>query len=419
MTQSNSKRRNPLKPERNLKNYTKFVGIAILILLLMDYFLWQGERPHIAKIKADYYAEKAEKERRERESLEALLPPTVVYPDDGAPYFEAPVQEHIEEKNIEEELEIQSLVIEKELPVEEEVLPDDVMSGKPSVEESHEIPLPSLKVPNAQEHGQKMLEMTNQDKPRIAIVIDDVGMNLSQSRAAINLDPNVTLAFLPYAEKVKALSIQAKEKGHEMIIHTPMEAMNGDMDLGSLALKTNMEPQDFTAEFQKIIQSFEGYVGVNNHMGSRLTQDRQAMGQLMRLLKSHDLFFLDSKTISTSVAAEMAAFYGVPFAARNVFLDHEDSPEFVTKALKNTERIARKHGKAIAIGHPKKNTMAALRAWIPTLEGKGFELVPLSALIQKRTPVIQMVKEEPKNKVKKKFNSSRAVPVPLNFQLPE
>lgn len=365
--------KNPHKPQRDFKSYLKFMMIAVVAMILIDNFLWGGERPYITKLKQEYYAQKAEQERQEQAAIEAFLPPKVVYPETGEPYFEALVGEPQDE------------TIEPNTPtiIEGESVVYDVIE-EPKKEETRE-KKPSF-IP-----AKPVIE----GKPKIAIVIDDVGMNIRQSLAAIALDPNVTLAFLPYAAKVKALSAQAIKNGNEVIIHTPMEAMNGNVDLGAMALRSDMNSRELTAEFQKMTESFDGYTGVNNHMGSRLTQDKNAMGQLMRLLKAKGLYFLDSKTISTSVAAEMAAFYGVPFAVRDVFLDHEDSRPFVANALAKTERVARRSGSAIAIGHPKANTMEGLRAWIPTLEEKGFELVPLSTLIQKGLPVpIQKVKED-------------------------
>lgn len=360
------RRQKPEPRKRDFKSYLLFLMTAILLIFVLDELLWDGERPYITQMRQEYYAEQAAKAAQEQEIFKGLLPPEVVYPEDGTAYFEAPVEDNTE---------LQPLVI-----------PTD----RKEVEES---PKNDSTPDTSTKPG--MTKKGSANKPKIAIVIDDVGMNLTQSRAAINLDPNVTIAFLPYAEKVKELALDAKTRGNEIIIHTPMEAMNGDMNLGSMALRTGMQPNDFTAEFQKITESFEGYVGVNNHMGSRLTQDKQAMGQLMRLLKAKNLYFLDSKTISTSIAAETAAFYGVPYAVRDVFLDHEDTPEFVAKALKKVERVARDHGSAIAIGHPKKNTMNALQSWIPTLEAKGFELVPLSTLIQKGTPTNIITKTAP------------------------
>lgn len=396
-----------LRRKRDFKSYLKFMVAAVVIMIGLDYFLWGRERPYITKMKQDYYAEQAAKEAREKGAMEALLPPKIVYPETGEPYFEAPIED-IEEKVTEPE---ETNVIEEEGVVYEVI--EEPVEQTQEEEKSSFVPIKPI----------------IEGKPKIAIVIDDVGMNLKQSRAAIALDPNITLAFLPYAEQVKELSAQALENGNEIIIHAPMEAMNSDIDLGSLALKADMSLSDFNAEFQKISQSFEGYVGVNNHMGSRLTQDKQAMSQLMRLLKAKDLYFLDSKTISTSVAAEMAAFYGVPFAVRDVFLDHEDSTEFVTKALAKVEGVARRSGSAIAIGHPKANTMEGLQAWIATLEEKGFELVPLSKLIQKSAPTATIISSNSKISQEISQPASQSIemtkeikfrqPLKLDLSLPE
>lgn len=385
-----SKRQNPLKPKRDFKSYLKFLLIGLVLLFVVDYLVFGKERPYITKMKADYYAKQVEKEHRLEEAIEQALPPKVVYPEEGE-YFEAPIEEPVE-MPVEPLKEEQSMLPEKTLNLAKE--------------------LPEFEPP-------KPVEKSKEGKPKIAIVIDDVGMNLKQSMAAIALDPAVTLAFLPYAESVKELAAKAKANGNEIIIHTPMEAMSSTVPLGSMALRSDMESKAFAAEFNKISNSFEGYVGINNHMGSKLTQDKVAMAQLMGELKNRNLFFLDSKTIATSVAAESASKAGVPFAVRDVFLDHEETPEFTANALAKLERIARESGQAIAIGHPKEITMAALQAWIPTLEAKGFELVPVSALLDKpnlpevRQAGINEIKTEPpaERKMVKQENIVTKTPV--------
>ncbi len=295
------------------------------------------------KVKRDYYAEQALKEQKLNEAVKSLLPPKVVFPDDGSDYFESPPEGGAFKKD---------LLIDKQSSI-----------------------IPPKK--QIQKHQKKHVGV----RPKIAIVIDDVGMNLKQSRAAIDLPSSVTLAFLPYAETVSTLADKSINQGHELLIHIPMEAMNADVPLGSMALREEMDSAAFEAEFSKIANSFKGYVGVNNHMGSRLTQNPEAMGFLMDQLKRRGLFFLDSRTIHTSIAEETAAAYNIPHAARDVFLDHEETPEYIAEALKNVERIARENGAVIAIGHPKALTMEILKEWVKTVPEKGFELVPLSALL--------------------------------------
>ena len=217
-------------------------------------------------------------------------------------------------------------------------------------------------------------------KPRVAIIIDDVGMDIRHSRRALDLPAPVTIAILPYAPMAKDFAAVATAKGHELIIHTPMEAMDPKMNLGPLALRASYTPDQFDSEFEKILASFEGYVGINNHMGSKLTQDKDAMARVMETLKERGLFFVDSRTIHTSVAAETAEAYEVPVAQRDVFLDHEETAAFTDDALANVERIARENGSAIAIGHPKEITMSALESWIADAQKRGIEFVPVSTL---------------------------------------
>lgn len=222
-----------------------------------------------------------------------------------------------------------------------------------------------------------------QEKAQISIIIDDVGVARKSSLASIEqLPKEVTLAILPYADDILNWAHWALRHEHELMLHVPMEPMNGKMDLGPIALRTQMGEQEFKANLRQILDVFKGYKGINNHMGSRLTQDTKRMGWVMEALKWRDLYFIDSKTIHNSVAADVARDNGIPYAERHVFLDHEDSEAFIRGALKNLEAVALANGSAIAIGHPKPKTIAALKAWIPTLKDKGIRLVPASALVK-------------------------------------
>lgn len=218
-------------------------------------------------------------------------------------------------------------------------------------------------------------------RPRIAIIIDDIGMNAPLSRAAIDLPAAMTMAVLPYAAQAADFAQAAIAKGHDVLIHTPMEAMSAPVSLGGMGLTTDMGEAEVIAMIELISRTMEGYIGINNHMGSKFTADRAAMERLMPYLKQRGLIFVDSRTIGTSVAGQVAAEQGVPTASRDVFLDHEETSEFVHRALAQAERIARRKGYAIAIGHPKSVTVAALAEWIPTLEAKGIDLVPISVLV--------------------------------------
>lgn len=226
-------------------------------------------------------------------------------------------------------------------------------------------------------------------RPRVVVIIDDMGLDRRNSRAVMELPGPLTLAFLPYADDLPAQTAQARERGHELMVHVPMEPVNGTIDSGPNTLRGDMAEDEFYAALNANLFAFDGYVGINNHMGSRLTQDSAAMQRVMAEMHGRGLLFVDSRTINNSVAAAEAAAASVPHAVRDVFLDHEVTYEFAADALDQLERIARKKGSAIAIGHPKPQTIEALRAWLPTLEEKGIVLVPVSATVSVPPPDVE------------------------------
>lgn len=220
---------------------------------------------------------------------------------------------------------------------------------------------------------------------RVVIVIDDLGMDRRHSHEIIALPGPLTAAFLPYADDVDSMAATARTAGHELMIHMPMEPADSTLNMGAIALHTNMPEADFDAMLERAFASFDGYVGLNNHMGSRLTGDSAAMNRLMTALGRKGLLFLDSKTAGSSVAAQAAKAHHVPHAARDVFLDHDPAYESVVRQLQQLESAARRHGTAIAIGHPKPGTIQALREWLPTLADKNMVLVPVSAVVATET----------------------------------
>ncbi|QQG35355.1 MAG: divergent polysaccharide deacetylase family protein [Micavibrio aeruginosavorus] len=221
---------------------------------------------------------------------------------------------------------------------------------------------------------------------RIAIIIDDMGMDRRRTQVALTLPAPITFAWLPYAPQIQGLVDEGRATGHEMLVHMPMEPDSLTVDPGSTVLKSSMTPAELTAMTETNLSAFSGYVGFNNHMGSKLTRDPAAMALVMDVARRHGILFVDSRTSPDSVAASTAAAVGLPYAERDIFLDHYEDSASVMAALEELEKVARRKGFAIAIGHPKDNTMDALRTWLPTLAGKGLQLVPVSALVRIHEP---------------------------------
>ncbi|SOD94087.1 divergent polysaccharide deacetylase family protein [Caenispirillum bisanense] len=221
-------------------------------------------------------------------------------------------------------------------------------------------------------------------RPMIAIVIDDLGVDKAGAKKIVSLPGPLTTAWMTYADNVRAQAKAARAAGHELIIHMPMEPLNGAIDSGPDVLKTSMTPEQVRARVRHGFEQFDGYVGINNHMGSKFTADSEGMRVVIDELRSRGLLWLDSKTSPKSVGARLAEQAGIPFAERHIFLDNTETVSAILHQLAETEKVARKVGYAIAIGHPHDATYRALKQWLPTLEDKGLVLVPLSAIVRKR-----------------------------------
>ncbi|MGI9510799.1 MAG: divergent polysaccharide deacetylase family protein [Geminicoccaceae bacterium] len=221
------------------------------------------------------------------------------------------------------------------------------------------------------------------DRPIIAIVIDDLGLNRPKTAALNALPSPLTLAFLPYAGSLESQTEAAHAAGHELMVHLPMEPIGSDWP-GPDALTTRIDQGEFVSRLEKNLSRFKGFVGVNNHMGSKLTADRSRMNAVMRELRERDVLFLDSKTSARSIASDAAGRNGVPNTTRDVFLDHVIDLAAIKRQLVRAERVARQSGSAVAIGHPHGATIEALREWLPGLESRGFVLAPISAVVARR-----------------------------------
>ncbi len=220
-------------------------------------------------------------------------------------------------------------------------------------------------------------------KPLIAIVIDDVGLDRPRSKRAWELPGPLTLSFLPYAKDLREQARQAHAHGNELLLHMPMEP-NGRADPGPNALLVSLSDRELRQRLTQALDSFDGYVGVNNHMGSRFTAFRPGMETVLHLLKARGLLFLDSRTTTETVGDKVAQELGVPSVSRNVFLDDDEALAAVRRKLAQTEEVARHQGYAVAIGHPHEATLQALAEWLPSLAAKGFAEAPLSAALRKR-----------------------------------
>ncbi|NQW08679.1 MAG: divergent polysaccharide deacetylase family protein [Alphaproteobacteria bacterium] len=222
------------------------------------------------------------------------------------------------------------------------------------------------------------------DRPMIAIILDDLGVDRRRSARAITLPAPLTLAFLPYAEGVAAQAIAARAAGHELLAHVSMQPHGIDADPGPNVLDMRLGAIEVLSRLDWNLAQLEGYVGINNHMGSMFTENAEGMRLVAETLRDRGLLFLDSLTSPKSVAAATTEALGVVTIKRDVFLDNTDTAAEVELRLAETEHLARSTGSAIAIGHPRDATLNVLQAWMPRARAAGFALVPLSAVVEAR-----------------------------------
>ncbi len=226
-----------------------------------------------------------------------------------------------------------------------------------------------------------------QDRPRIAIVMDDMGYQLELDQAVLELDHRIAIAIIPQAPDASGLARQATEQQREILIHLPLAGLGYDNCQPVLTcIGLDWPDARIRQHLRDTLVQVPGATGINNHQGSRFTADRAAVNRLVQAIVdlSRDLevpmFVLDSRTVASSQLESLARQAGLPSARRRVFLDHDNDPEAIARAWENLVELARRHGGAIAIGHPRPNTLAFLRDQLNRLEEQGLELVAVSEL---------------------------------------
>lgn len=226
---------------------------------------------------------------------------------------------------------------------------------------------------------------------RLVIIIDDLGHQLSNGRQAADLPGAITLSILPYTGHGDRIAKRGFKAGKEIMLHAPMSNL-ANQPIGAGGLTPELSEEEFRATLTASLQQIPHVQGVNNHMGSELTQYRLQMGWLMDELKARALYFVDSRTSSDTVAASVAQEYALPHLSRQVFLDNEATREAIEERFNAAVSRAKKDGLAVAIGHPYKATLDFLAEALPALSEQNIELVTVSAAL----PAVQPV-AEPQN----------------------
>ncbi|MGC8778877.1 MAG: divergent polysaccharide deacetylase family protein [Candidatus Caldatribacteriaceae bacterium] len=221
---------------------------------------------------------------------------------------------------------------------------------------------------------------------QVALVIDDLGYDLRMAEKILDLPVKLNVAILPHLAHTQDVARLAKEKGREILIHFPMEAMDGGQNSKEgFLLRVGASAERVRELLDQACATIPGARGLNNHKGSRATSDPELMKVFFAHLKGRGLYFLDSLTASHSVAFQTARKAGIPAFRRDVFLDTYPSVEYVKSQLRATVGIARKRGYAIAIGHPRESTYRAIADFLKNFSDPEVEFVFLSEIQKKES----------------------------------
>lgn len=226
-----------------------------------------------------------------------------------------------------------------------------------------------------------LTEVTRID--RAAIIIDDLGQNIRAARELASLRAPLTFSVMPGLRYSRETADEAHRAGIEVMLHLPMQPIDDSApDVSPGEIKVGMTASEVDRIIERGLESVPYVSGVNNHMGSRATQDASLMREVMAELAARRLFYIDSRTIPDSVALATARRAGVQAFYRSVFLDDTRSIEYTRGQLDELCRVAEKQGIAIAIGHPYPSTIEALRQFLPDVARRGVEVVRVSELLR-------------------------------------
>lgn len=219
-------------------------------------------------------------------------------------------------------------------------------------------------------------------RPAIGIIIDDLGYNGQDGLRALALPGPLAYSVLPHTPAAVMLAEKAHELGKDVLLHLPMEALDRNRLLGEGAIMSAMTRQEVFDTIVGNLASVPHAIGVNNHMGSLLTTERQPMQWVMEALHGQgNLIYVDSRTTTRTVARIAAHDQQLPFLSRDVFLDNEGGEDYVRRQFQELIARARQEGHALAIGHPRDDTLRVLEEVLPILDRQGVRLVRLPELL--------------------------------------
>ena len=218
-------------------------------------------------------------------------------------------------------------------------------------------------------------------RPKIALIIDDIGNSLPRARQFLRLNIPITFSILPRLTYSRDLTLEISDHGHDVMLHQPMQPYNSDLDPGPGALYEGDDPSRISGIIEENISEVPLAIGVNNHMGSRFTECQREIHETLRVIKNKDLFFIDSRTSNNSKAFRTARKLHLTTDRRNVFLDTTRDESAILFRLHQLKQYAQRYGHAIGIGHPFPETARAIEYFLKDLKVSGISFVHISKIM--------------------------------------
>ena len=227
--------------------------------------------------------------------------------------------------------------------------------------------------------------LASEKENKLAIVIDDLGNNMEGTEKILSLPIPLTVAIMPFMPSTQSDAEAAHKNGKEVIIHLPMEPVHGKASwLGPGAILSSLSDDEIRKRVEAAIADVPHAVGMNNHMGSKITPNEHIMHIILSVCKEHNLYFLDSRTAEHSVVSKVAEELGVPYIINNVFLDDQYNERHIAKQMQHVIKIVKDQPRTVIIGHvgpPGRFTSTILERAIPQLN-ETTTLVPLTTIIE-------------------------------------
>ncbi len=231
-------------------------------------------------------------------------------------------------------------------------------------------------------HAVALAKSVSFSQPQIALIIDDIGYSFSKAKQFLDLNIPLTFSILPQLEKSYDLAVDINSRGHEIMLHQPMEPYGNCFDPGPGALYVGDKPEEITRVVEDNVACIPFAKGVNNHMGSRFTEQSHEINETLKVIGNQGMFFIDSLTSCNSLAFSTAKKLNMTAAFRNTFLDNINDRSQIMGQLQRLKQKAYQHGHSIGIGHPLSQTAKAIECFVKDPVNSDITLVSVSKVLK-------------------------------------